>query len=146
MLSTGRLAEEACMLVQPYLNFDGRCDEALEFYKKAIGAKVGMLMRFKDAPDQSMISPGSENKVMHSSFQVGETTIMASDGRCTGKANFHGIALSITANSEAEADKLFGGLAEGGQVNMPLSKTFFSPKFGMLSDKFGVGWMISVAH
>ena len=93
-----------------------------------------------------MISPGSENKVMHSSFQVGETTIMASDGRCTGKANFHGIALSITANSEAEADKLFGGLAEGGQVNMPLSKTFFSPKFGMLSDKFGVGWMISVAH
>jgi PhnB protein len=146
MLSTGRLAEEACMLVQPYLNFDGRCDEALEFYKKAIGAKVGMLMRFKDAPDQSMVSPGSENKVMHSSFQVGETTIMASDGRCTGKANFHGIALSITANSEAEADKLFGGLAEGGQVNMPLSKTFFSPKFGMLSDKFGVGWMISVAH
>jgi len=134
------------MLVQPYLNFDGRCDEALEFYKKAIGAKVGMLMRFKDAPDQSMISPGSENKVMHSSFQVGETTIMASDGRCTGKAYFHGIALSITANSEAEADKLFGGLAEGGQVNMPLSKTFFSPKFGMLSDKFGVGWMISVAH
>jgi PhnB protein len=134
------------MLVQPYLNFDGRCDEALEFYKKAIGAKVGMLMRFKDAPDQSIISPGSENKVMHSSFQVGETTIMASDGRCTGKANFHGIALSITANSEAEADKLFGGLAEGGQVNMPLSKTFFSPKFGMLSDKFGVGWMISVAH
>ena len=134
------------MLVQPYLNFDGRCDEALEFYKKAIGAKVGMLMRFKDAPDQSMISPGSENKVMHSSFQVGETTIMASDGRCTGKANFHGIALSITANSEAEADKLFGGLVEGGQVNMPLSKTFFSPKFGMLSDKFGVGWMISVAH
>jgi PhnB protein len=134
------------MLVQPYLNFNGCCDEALEFYKKAIGAKVGMLMRFKDAPDQSMISPGSENKVMHSSFQVGETTIMASDGRCTGKANFHGIALSITANSEAEADKLFGGLAEGGQVNMPLSKTFFSPKFGMLSDKFGVGWMISVAH
>jgi PhnB protein len=134
------------MLVLPYLNFDGRCDEALEFYKKAIDAKVSMLMRFKDAPDQSLISPGSENKVMHSSFQVGETTIMASDGRCTGKANFHGIALSITANSEAEADKLFSGLAEGGQVTMPLSKTFFSPKFGMLSDKFGVGWMISVAH
>jgi PhnB protein len=134
------------MLVQPYLNFDGRCDEALEFYKNAIGAKVGMLMRFKDAPDQSMISPGSENKVMHSAFQVGETTIMASDGRCTGKANFHGIALSIMASSEAEADKLFSGLAEGGQVTMPLSKTFFSPKFGMLSDKFGVGWMILVAH
>jgi PhnB protein len=145
-LATSQTTKETRMLVQPYLTFEGRCDEALEFYKKAIGAKVEMLMRFKDAPDQSMVSPGSENKVMHTSFQVGETTIMASDGRCTGNTNFHGIALSITANSEAEADKLFSGLAEGGQVTMPLSKTFFSPKFGMLSDKFGVGWMILVAH
>jgi PhnB protein len=134
------------MHVQPYLNFDGRCDEALEFYKKAIGAKVGMLMRFKDAPDPSMITPGSENKVMHSQFDIGDTTVMASDGRNSGKPNFHGIALSITANSEAEADRIFAGLADGGQVQMPLGKTFFSPRFGMLSDKFGVGWMILVAH
>jgi PhnB protein len=134
------------MQVQPYLDFDGRCDEALEFYKKAVGAKVGMLMRFKEAPDKSMISPGSEDKVMHSSVQVGDSTVLMSDGRCTGKPNFHGIALTISAKSEAEADKLFNGLAEGGKVSMPLAKTFFSPKFGMVADKFGVGWMVLVAH
>ena len=134
------------MQVLPYLNFEGRCDEALEFYKKAIGAEVGVLMRWKDSPDKSMSNPSNEHKVMHSQFQVGDTTIMASDGRCTGKPNFHGIALSIAANSEAEADKIFNGLADGGQVNMPMAKTFFSPKFGMLSDKFGVGWMVLVAN
>ncbi len=133
------------MLVQPYLNFDGRCDEALEFYKKAIGAKVNMLMRFKDAPDQSMITPGRENKVMHSTVQIGDTVVMASDGRCTGKPNFHGIALTISVASEAEAEKTFTALADGGQVQMPLGKTFFSPRFGMLADKFGVGWMVLVA-
>jgi len=134
------------MHVQPYLNFDGRCDEALEFYKKALGAKVGMLMRFKDAPEKSMITPGSENKVMHSQVQVGDTTVLMSDGRCTGEANFHGIALALSVDSEAEADKIFAGLADGGQVQMPLGKTFFSPRFGMLSDKFGVRWMIIVAQ
>lgn len=134
------------MLVQPYLNFDGRCEEALEFYKKAIGAKVGMLMHFRDAPDKSMITPGNENKVMHSQVQLGDSTVLMSDGRCTGKANFHGVALSISAKTEAEADKIFNGLAEGGQVQMPLGKTFFSPRFGMLADKFGVGWMVVVAH
>lgn len=134
------------MLVQPYLNFDGRCEEALEFYKKAIGAEVGMLMHFRDAPDKSMITPGNENKVMHSQVQLGDSTVLMSDGRCTGKANFHGVALSISAKTEAEADKIFNGLAEGGQVQMPLGKTFFSPRFGMLADKFGVGWMVVVAH
>jgi PhnB protein len=134
------------MHVQPYLDFNGRCDEALEFYKKAIGAKVGMLMRFKDAPDKSMITPGSENKVMHSQFQVGDTIVMASDGRNSGKPNFQGIMLSISANTEAETDKIFNGLAEGGEVRMPLGKTFFSPRFGMVADKFGVGWMVLVAH
>jgi PhnB protein len=134
------------MHVQPYLNFDGRCNEALEFYKKAVGAKVGMVMRFKDAPDKSMMSPGSEDNVMHSQFQIGDTTVMASDGRCTGKANFQGIMLSISADSEAEADRLFTGLADGGQVQMPLGKTFFSPRFGMVADKFGVGWMIIVPN
>jgi PhnB protein len=134
------------MHVQPYLNFDGRCDEALEFYKKALGAKVGMLMRFKDAPDKSMITPGSENKVMHSQVQVGDATVLMSDGRCTGEANFHGIALAISVASEAEAEKIFTALADGGQVQIPLGKTFFSPRFGMLSDKFGVGWMIVTAR
>ena len=134
------------MHVQPYLNFDGRCDEALEFYKNAIGAKVGMLLRFKEAPDKSMISPGSEEKVMHSAVQMGDSTVLMSDARCAGKPNFNGIALTISAKTEAEADKLFNGLAEGGQVTMPLAKTFFSPKFGMVADKFGVGWMVLVAN
>jgi PhnB protein len=134
------------MHVQPYLDFNGRCDEALEFYKTAVGAEVATLMRWKDSPDKSMCSAENAEKVMHSQFQIGDSTIMASDGRCTGKPNFHGVALTISANTEAEADKLFNALAEGGQVTMPLAKTFFSPKFGMVADKFGVGWMVLVAH
>jgi PhnB protein len=137
---------EQAMQVQPYLDFNGRCDEALEFYKKAIDAKVGMTMRFKDSPDKSMISPGSEEKIMHTQFTVGDTTVMASDGRNGGQPNFNGIALCIIAENEATADKLFNRLAEGGKVNMPLTKTFFAPRFGMVADKFGVGWMIIVAH
>ncbi len=134
------------MHVQPYLNFDGRCDEALEFYQTAIGAEIGMVLRWKDSPDQTIRSPGNEDKVMHSQFQVGDTTVMASDGRCTGKPSFHGITLSISAGSEAEAERLFAALADGGQVQMPLGKTFFSPRFGMVADKFGVGWMVVVAN
>jgi PhnB protein len=134
------------MHVQPYLDFNGRCDEALEFYKTAVGAEVAMLMRWKDSPDKSMCTAENADKVMHSQFQIGDSTIMASDGRCTGRPNFHGVALTISANTEAEADKLFNALAEGGQVTMPLAKTFFSPKFGMVADKFGVGWMVLVAH
>jgi PhnB protein len=134
------------MHVQPYLDFNGRCDEALEFYKKALGAKVGMVMRWKDSPDKTMSTPQNADKVMHSQFQIGDTTVMASDGRAGGKPNFHGIMLSISANSEADADKLFAGLADGGQVQMPMGKRFFSPWFGMVADKFGVGWMINVAN
>ena len=134
------------MLVQPYLMFEGRCEEALEFYKKALGAEVTALHRFKDSPDPGMCppAPGSENKVMHSSFRVGETTLMASDGRCEGKPAFQGISLSISVPSEAEAERRFSALAEGGQVQMPLTKTFFSPRFGMVADRFGVSWMIIV--
>jgi PhnB protein len=146
MAATSNNTKEICMQVQPYLDFDGRCGEALDFYKKAIGAKVGMLMRFKEAPDKSMISPGNEEKVMHSAVQLGDSMVLMSDGRCTGKPNFHGIALTISATNEAEADKLFNGLADGGQVTMPMGKTFFSPKFGMLADKFGVGWMVLVPN
>ena len=134
------------MQVQPYLFFDGRCDEALEFYKDKLGAKVGMLMRFKDAPDQSMVAPGAREKVMHAQVQIGDTTVLASDGRCLGRPNFQGFALTISANSEAEVETMFAALAEGGQVTMPMAKTFFSPKFGMCADKFGVGWMVLVAQ
>jgi PhnB protein len=134
------------MQVQPYLFFDGRCDEALEFYKKSIGAEVKMLMRWKDSPDKSMSVPENAEKVMHAQFQVGDTTIMSSDGRNTGKPKFEGFALSISAKDEADADKKFAALAEGGQVTMPLAKTFFSPRFGMVADKFGVHWMVLVAQ
>jgi PhnB protein len=132
------------MQIQPYLFFDGRCDEALEFYKKAIDAKVEMLMRFKDAPDQSMVSPGSHDKVMHATVRVGDTQVLMSDGRCLGKPNFQGFALTINAPDAAEAERSFNALAEGGQVQMPMSETFFASRFGMLADKFGVGWMVIV--
>ena len=132
------------MHVQPYLFFDGRCDEALDFYKKAIGADVKMLMRWKDSPDKSMCTQDNADKLMHSQFQIGDTTVMASDGRNQGQPKFDGFALSIIAKTESEADKIFGALGDGGQVTMPMSKTFFSPRFGMLADKFGVHWMILV--
>jgi PhnB protein len=135
------------MQVQPYLFFDGRCEEALEFYRKALGAEVATLMRFKDSPEPAqpgMCPPGSENKVMHASFRIGDTTVMASDGRCTGQPSFKGFSLAIAAPSDAEAEKLFAALADGGQVQMPLTKTFFSSRFGMVADRFGVSWMVIV--
>ena len=134
-------------ILQPYLFFDGRCDEAIEFYRQAVGAAVTALMRFKDSPDPTMACPGvSGEKVMHASFRIGQTTVLASDGRCTGKPNFQGFSLSITVSAESEAEKLFEALVNGGQVQMPLTKTFFSPRFGMLTDRFGVCWMILVAQ
>jgi PhnB protein len=135
-------------LVQSYLFFDGRCEEALEYYRKTVGAEIEMLMRFKDSPEPPQpgaCAPGSGDKVMHASFRIGETMLMASDGRCQGKPSFQGFSLSLTVPTEAEADKVFSSLSEGGQVQMPMSKTFFSKKFGMLLDRFGVCWMILVA-
>jgi len=135
------------MLVSPYLHFNGRCDEAIEFYKAALGAEVTMLMRFKDAPKEAQagMTPGSENKVMHANLKVGDTAMLLSDGHCTGQLAFEGFSLSLTVATVAEADKYFAALSAGGQVQMPLGPTFFSPKFGMLADKFGVGWMVYVA-
>jgi uncharacterized glyoxalase superfamily protein PhnB len=136
------------MPVEPYLFFDGRCEEALEFYKKTLGAEVGMLMRFKDNPEQQAQSadcaPGNVDKIMHSNFTVRGSTIMASDGRATGKPKFEGFSLSFPAKDEAEADKIFDALSKDGQVQMPLVKTFFSPRFGMVADRFGVSWMVIV--
>jgi PhnB protein len=135
------------MAVQPYLFFDGRCEEAVEFYQRALGAKVGMLMRFKESPDPpppGMVPPDSGDKVMHAELQIGDTVVMASDGSCTGKPSFKGFSLSLTAADAAEADRLFNALADGGQVQMPLGPTFWSPRFGMVADRFGVGWMVNV--
>jgi len=137
------------MQVQPYLFFEGRAEEAIEFYQKALGAEVQMLMRFKDSPEPhapGMVPPGAENKVMHASFRIGDTTVMGSDGRCGGKANFQGFALSLDARDDAEAERLFNALGDGGQVQMPLAKTFFSSRFGMVTDRFGVLWMVIVAQ
>jgi PhnB protein len=133
-------------IIQPYLFFDGKCEEALEFYKKALGANVNMLMRFKDSPEPPKpgCTPADMNKVMHAQFQIGETVIMASDGRATGSPRFEGFALSLTVKTEAEADKAFNALANGGKIEMPLAKTFFSARFGMVEDKFGVFWMVLV--
>src|SRR5262249_23282698 len=132
------------MQVQSYLFFDGRCEEAIEFYKKTLGAEVGMLMRWKDSPDKSMCAPGSENKVMHASLKIGDTRVMASDGRNTGNPKFDGFALSLDAKNESDAQKMFKALSDGGEVAMPLTKTFFSPCFGMVRDRFGVHWMVIV--
>jgi PhnB protein len=137
------------MQIQPYLFFNGRCEEALEFYRTTIGAQDTMLMRFKDSPQPpppGMVPPGAEDKIMHTSFRVGDSIVMASDGDCEGQPNFQGFSLSLTAANTAEAQRVFAALAEGGQVRMPLTKTFWSPLFGMLADKFGVGWMISVGE
>lgn len=132
------------MHVQAYLFFEGRCEEAIEFYRQALGAEVTMLMHFKDSPEPIAcpLPPGGEDKVMHACFRIGETSVMASDGRCEGQPGFQGFSLSISVPNEAEADRLFGALADGGQVQMPLTKTFFSPRFGMVADRFGVSWMI----
>jgi len=135
------------MQIQPYLFFEGRCDEAIEFYHKALGAEIMTLMRYKDSPEPAkpgMLPPGSDNKVMHSSFKIGETTVMASDGRCSDNPEFKGVSLTLTVSGDSEAERLFSAMGEGGQVRMPLSKTFFSSRFGMVADRFGVSWMIIV--
>ena len=136
------------MRIEPYLFFEGRCEEALNFYKSALGAEVTMLMRYDESPEPP--PPGQPkppgDKVMHSSFTVGSTTVMASDGFCNGKPTFTGFSLTIPVKTEADAERLFNALANGGQVQQPLIKTFFSPKFGMVADKFGVGWMVLVSE
>ena len=132
------------MQVQPYLVFEGRCEEALEFYRRSLGAEVTTLMRFRESPDQSMVSPGSADKVMHASFRIGETTLLASDGRCEGPPAFEGFSLSITVPDDGDAERVFNALSEKGTVVMPLEKTFWTSKFGMLEDRFGLSWMVSV--
>ena len=132
--------------VQPYLFFSGRCEEALEFYRITLGAQVDMLMRHKESPESpppEMLAPGFENKIMHASFRIGATTLMASDG-CGEDSHFNGFSLSLTVSTETEADRTFAALAEGGQVRMPLTKTFWSSCFGMLTDRFGISWMVTV--
>ncbi|MBX3615920.1 VOC family protein [Nitrosomonas sp.] len=133
-------------VIQPYLMFGGRCEEALEFYRTALDAQIDMLMRFQESPDPpppGMLPPGFENKIMHASFRIAGNMLMASDG-CEVGSQFKGFSLSISVATEAEADRYFAALSDGGQVQMPLTKTFWSPKFGMLTDRFGISWMVNV--
>jgi len=132
------------MLVQPYLSFEGRCEEAIEFYKKALGAEVQMLMRFKDCPEPEKCSPGSADKIMHASLRIGDSVVMATDGRCQGPAKFEGISLTASVSNDSQAERVFAALSAGGEVCMPLAKTFFSSRFGMTKDGFGVHWMVIV--
>ncbi|HYR35512.1 MAG TPA: VOC family protein [Burkholderiales bacterium] len=134
------------MQVQPYLFFDGRCEEAIEYYRKALDAKVDMLMRYKESPEPPM--PGTKvpgDKVMHAAFRIGDTQVLASDGFASGKPKFEGFSLSISARDDAHAKRLFGALADGGSVTQPLIKTFFASSFGMVTDKFGMHWMVIAA-
>jgi PhnB protein len=134
-------------IIQPYLFFNGNCEAAVEFYKKALGAEVQMMMRYKESPEPpppGMVPPGFENKIMHTSLRIGQTIVMASDGCSLEKPKFEGFSLSLAVSKASEVDGIFNALAEGGKVGMPLAKTFWSPRFGMVTDKFGVGWMITV--
>ena len=132
------------MDVQAYLSFEGRAEEAINFYKGALGAQVDMVMHFKDAPPeaQGQMDPKSKDKIMHAAFRIGDTQLMATDGYCSGKSEFSGISLTYNAKSNDDAEKAFKALGQGGQVGMPMSETFFAHKFGVVSDKFGVKWMV----
>ncbi len=135
------------MQIQAYVHYEGRCEEAIEFYKKALDAKVTMLMRFKDCPEPMPgMDPANADKVMHASIKIGDSELLMSDGRCQSAPTFKGFALTLTAPNDAEAERLFAAIGDGGQVFMPLAKTFFSSRFGMLNDRFGLAWMIIVAH
>ena len=135
------------MKVQSYLQFQGRCDEAIEFYRGALGAEVTALLRYREMPEScgAACTPGTEDKVMHSSLRIGNTEVLASDGMCSGKPGFQGISLTLSVPADDEAERLFAALADGGQVQVPLTPTFFSSRFGMVADRFGVPWMLLVA-
>ena len=135
------------MLIQPYLFFEGRCEEAVEFYRRELDAEVTMLMRYKDSPEPPNVQCGpiDPDKVMHASVRIGESTVLMSDGSASGKPAFQGVSLSMTVRDDAEAKRMFAALSDGGQVQMPLGKTFFSSSFGMAADRFGVPWMVYVA-
>jgi PhnB protein len=132
--------------ITPYLFFAGRCEEALEFYRTKLGAEVETLMRFNQSPEPpppGMLQAGFENKIMHASFRLRGVPLMASDG-CGGKSTFDGFRLALTVPTEGDARKAFDALADGGSVQMPLAKTFWSPCYGMVTDRFNVGWMVMV--
>lgn len=135
------------MQANPYLFFDGRCEEALDFYRRTLGAEVKELMRFKEMPGggNGMVTAENANKIMHAVLRLGDASVFVSDGRCLGNPSFQGFALAVTMPSDAESDRTFAALGEGGEVKMPMQKTFFSSRFGSVADRFGVTWMVYTA-
>jgi PhnB protein len=136
------------MAIDPYLFFNGRCEEALEFYRQTLGAEPGMKMRFSESPDApppGMVAPDWGHKIMHSELRIGGALVMASDGMGPAPLSFQGFSLTLHQPDEAAARRVFDALAaNGGKVEMPLGKTFFSPCFGAVADRFGVSWMVIV--
>ena len=135
------------MKVEPYLFFNGRCDEAIAFYQEAVGAELTFLMRMNESPDPipaDALPAGFENKVMHATLRIGDSLVMVSDGNCNTPSGFQGFRLSLAVEDAVAAERAFAALLPGGNVTMPLGKTFWSPAFGMLEDRFGVGWMVIV--
>jgi PhnB protein len=147
--TAAKAAPAAAITILPYLFFNGRCEEAMNFYKKALGGEIEMIMRWKDNPDMPSdgCAPGMKidpEQIMHASLKLGDAILMASDGMPQEKSGFQGFSVSLTARTDAECDRWFNALAEDGQVQMPLGKTFFAQRFGAVADKFGVSWMIIV--
>jgi len=131
------------MLLQPYLFFEGRCEEAISFYQKAVGAKAGVINRFKDSPDPPIARPEMADKIMHAEIRIGDNVLLVSDGMSsTGQPRFQGFSLSLQVADAEEAEKVFLALSVGANIQTPLTETFFATRFGMLTDRFGIGWMI----
>lgn len=135
------------MLVEPYLFFNGRCEEAIECYRRIFGSPAAELMRYQDSPEPPPmpLPPDWGPKIMHGALRIGDTLVMASDGCSAEPAPFAGFSLSVTMPNAEAAALAFERLAEGGDIRMPLGATFFSPCFGMVADRFGICWMLIVA-
>ena len=132
------------MALNVYLFLNGRCEEAIEFYKSTLGAEVEMLMRFKDSPDPEQCPPGQEEMIMHATLKAYGSDLMMSDGMGDAPPAFQGFAISIPADSEEAGEQVFNALADGGRIDMPYEQTFWAKRFGYVTDRFGVNWMVSV--
>ena len=128
------------MKLQTYVNFDGRCAEAFRFYEKHLGGQIGMMMTHGQAPDQSRVDPARKDAVLHGRISLGDTELMGAD--IPSAQPMRSAYLSLGVDSDAEAERIFATLSDGGQVFIPMAETFFATRFGQLRDRFGVNWMI----
>ncbi|MBV8799874.1 MAG: VOC family protein [Alphaproteobacteria bacterium] len=131
------------MEINPYLNFNGNCGEAFQFYAKVLGGKDLRIMTFADAPPGMPVTRETKNQVMHARFRVGDTMIMGSDGPGGRYNKPQGYAVNIGVDTPEEADRIFAALAEGGNVGMPIAETFWAKRFGVVTDRFGTHWMVN---